>query len=147
MSNGCQNSEIRSKNRDWPELRVFLDFLHFSGGNPAGHRWWWTWLCSAGCGLPTSGLSLAGNGLRREDRRERWWKVERESLIFGERGRNPKMTKCLGFLGYIKRLPGQMWKFHDTRSIHKTRMNHLEFLVKFLSFVLPLNCQLKVSAS
>ena len=57
------------------------------------------------------------------------------------------MKKVLGFLCYIKRLLGQMWKFHDTRSIHKTRMNHLKLPEKFLSSVLSLNRQLKVSVT
>ena len=113
---------------------------------PVSHRQWWVRLCSAGRGLPTGGRSLVGGGLRRENRREKWWRVERESLVFRERG-NSKFCEVLGIFGYIKRLPGLVWKFHDTRSIHKIRMNHLEPPVKFLSFILPLNRQLKVPPS
>ena len=118
-------------------------FYANSSENPASHRWGKEGTWSAGAGLLTGGQSLAGKGLRRENRSEREWKVERETASL-ERER----FECYEFLlvpAIFEGLLELVWKFRDIRSIRKIRINHLELLVKFLSFVLPLNRQLKVS--
>ena len=61
------------------------------------------------------------------------------------RERASKFMEFFVVLDYIKRLPELVLKFHDTRSIRKIRMDHLELPVKVLSVVLPLNRQLKAS--
>ena len=97
---------------------------------------------SAGAGLPSGGWSSAGNGEERENRREKEGRVERETPIL-ERERS-EIFEVLMVPDIFEGLSELVWKFHDTWSIRKIRMNHLELPVKFLSFVLPLNRQLKV---